>query len=243
MSKQYRALNRNGTSNIDRSKIRRRANDTYHVVLSMSWSRFILITVGAYVAINLIFGGCYAFLGADSMMGLEKETGLQLFFNSFFFSVQTFSTIGYGTVSPHSFIANFLVSVEAFIGMLSIAIMSGLFFARFSKPTAKVSFSHNALVTRHLGKNCLIFRMANARMNQVVEADVSVVLLSMVRTPEGSLMRVQQDLSLLRSHRTKSSLGIDGKRSRGGQCRSARVRYGIRRGLLTNHPRPLFLFA
>ncbi|MCB0369001.1 MAG: hypothetical protein KDD45_05990, partial [Bdellovibrionales bacterium] len=116
----------------------------------------------------------------------------------YFFSVQTFSTIGYGRISPVGLIQNILVALEAFTGMLSIAIMSGLLFTKFSRPISKVKFSYKALITQHRGKRCLIFRMANSRLNQIVEATVSATILISTHTPEGQFLRVQHDLNLVR---------------------------------------------
>jgi inward rectifier potassium channel len=196
----YRALNKDGTSNIDRSNITRSTGDLYHLILSMGKHHFALWVLGVYCGVNLLFALIYCLLGPGQIRGLESETGMTYFIDCFFFSVQTFSTIGYGNVSPLSMIANVVVSIEAFIGMMSVAVMSGLLFARFSKPTAKVHFSAQALVTQHLGQRCLVFRMANGRLNQIAEASVKVTLLRFTRTAEGQEMRIQEDLELLRDH-------------------------------------------
>jgi len=195
----YRALNRDGSNNIDRSNLSRGSSDHYHLILSMSWRKFLGFSVLIYVSVNLLFALAYSCLDSASLSGLEKLSGADFIWGCFFFSVQTFSTIGYGTVSPHSFMANVLVSIEAFVGMLSIAILSGLFFSRFSRPSAKVRFSEQALVTQYLGKRCLVFRLANARLNQIIEAEITVVVLQKSVTPEGISMRRQFDLKLLRS--------------------------------------------
>ena len=195
----YRSLNRDGTDNIDRSQMVRGIDDLYHVLLSLRWPRFFGTTVLLYVAINVVFGLIYFSLGAGSISGARTDNTLHFLMDCFFFSVQTFSTIGYGVMAPSGFVSNLMVAAEAFTGMLSIAVMSGILFARFSRPTARVKFSHNALVTNHRGRQSLVFRMANARLNQVAEAQVSVVLLKSEVTPEGHSMRVQYDLPLLRN--------------------------------------------
>lgn len=195
----YRLLNRDGTDNIDRSEMVRGLDDLYHLLLSLGWNRFFLATILIYVVINFVFGLVYFILGPEAISGSAAPTTLQFFVNCFFFSVQTFSTIGYGVMAPAGLVSNVMVAVEAFTGMLSIAVMSGILFARFSRPTARVKFSENALITQHRGKKSLVFRMANARLNLVAEATVSVVLLKAEQTPEGQAMRVQYDLPLVRN--------------------------------------------
>ncbi len=195
----YRLLNRDGTDNIDRSDMVRGLDDLYHLLLSLRWSRFFLATICIYAVINFLFGIVYFILGPEAITGSSAPTTLQFFVNCFFFSVQTFSTIGYGVMAPAGLISNIMVAIEAFTGMLSIAVMSGILFARFSRPTARIKFSENALITQHRGKRSLVFRMANARLNLVAEATVSVVLLRAEQTPEGQSMRVQYDLPLVRN--------------------------------------------
>ena len=124
---------------------------------------------------------------------------MELLQECFFFSVQTFSTIGYGRMSPIGLASNILASIEAFTGMLSVAVMSGLLFARFSRPTARVLFSHNAVITQHEGKKSLLFRAANSRLNQLVDARLEVSMMRNLQTAEGTFIRKQLDLPLTRS--------------------------------------------
>ena len=120
-------------------------------------------------------------------------------FDSLYMTVITLATIGYGRISPVSLGANLLVTVEALFGMLTIAVGSGLLFARFSRPTARVVFSDKALIAAVDGEPQLMFRMANARLNQIVEAQVGVILLITERTAEGQSFRNLYDLKLERS--------------------------------------------
>lgn len=118
----------------------------------------------------------------------------------FFFSVQTVATIGYGRISPYGIWANILVTIEAFLGMLSLAVVTGLFYARFARPTARVIFSRHALITMHNQKKSLLFRTANARLNQIVEARLGVTLVKNEPTLEGQNFRRLYDLKLQRSY-------------------------------------------
>jgi inward rectifier potassium channel len=109
------------------------------------------------------------------------------------------STIGYGTMVPRTFYANVLVSIEALVGLLSLAMVTGLIFAKFSRPTSRVLFSRLAVVTRRDGMPCLMFRVANQRGNQIVEARIHVVLALTETTAEGEVIRRLHDLELSRA--------------------------------------------
>ncbi len=193
-----RTLNRDGTMNVIRPKLDP-IKDSYHFLLSLSWPRFFILILIAYLFINSIYGLIYFSLGANQFHGIDNHSIFDYFLECFFFSVQTLSTIGYGKVSPASILANVVVTVEALTGMMAIALMTGLIFARFAKPTAKVIFSDKALITRFMGQSVFMFRMANARMNQVVEATVNLTAVQSFVTPEGIPFRQQVDLPLARN--------------------------------------------
>ena len=193
-----RGLNRDGTDNIDRTELKRQWYDVYHIMLSTSWLNFLGSTILVYLCINFFYGILYFLIGPEGLHGHDAHTSYEFFLEALFFSVQTFSTIGYGRVAPVGLIPNVLVSVEAFTGMMSIAVMSGLLFARFSRPTARIFFSENAIIANYMGEKSFMFRMANARLNQIAEANVSLMLLKSIITPEGMVMRKQYDLKLAR---------------------------------------------
>lgn len=193
-----RTLNRDGTMNVIRPKLDP-IKDSYHFLLSLTWPRFFILILFLYLIINLLYGLIYYSLGPQQFHGIETNSATDFFLECFFFSVQTLSTIGYGKISPASIIANIVVTADALSGMMAIALMTGLIFARFAKPTAKVIFSEKALITRFMGQNVFMFRMANARMNQVVEATVNLTAVQSFITPEGVPFRQQIDLPLARN--------------------------------------------
>lgn len=168
------------------------ARDLYHSLLRLSWPRFMLVLTGFYFAINLAFASGYLLCGPGA---LEGASG---FMDAFFFSVQTFATIGYGRITPVGLPANLLVTFEALVGLLGVALSTGLLFARFSRPTARVRFSNRALITPHDGVNSLVFRVANERLNQVLEARVRVTLIKDEVSQEGERYRNLHDLVLER---------------------------------------------
>ena len=168
--------------------------DAYHSLLTATWSQFFGIVLVAYLGANLLFAAGYLALG-DAI----EEARPGSFSDAFFFSVQTMATIGYGKMAPRGLPANLLVTVEALVGLLGLALVTGLVFAKFSRPTARVIFSRNAVITRFDGVPSLLVRMANERGNQIAEAQAHLVLLRSERTPEGEEVRRIHDLRLVRS--------------------------------------------
>jgi inward rectifier potassium channel len=140
-------------------------HDPYHLMLMIPWSGFALVVSVGYVSINVFFALLYL-AGGDCLTGAKPGS----FLDAFFFSVQTLASIGYGVISPNTLYANAMVTLEAITSLLAIALETGLAFARFSKPNAKVIFSDFAVIAPHNGYPALAFRAANERRNQIVEA-------------------------------------------------------------------------
>jgi len=175
-------------------------HDAYHTLLTMAWWRFFAVVFGGYLALNAVFAFGYHALGD----GLENADGS--FADAFFFSVQTLATIGYGRVAPRTFGANALVTVEALLGMVGLAVTTGLVFARFSRPTARILFSRVAVVGPYEGRPALQFRMANSRGTQIVEARLKLILVRNEVTAEGHAVRRLRDLKLVRSEHSAFAL-------------------------------------
>jgi len=172
---------------------RRLFDDLYHHLLSAPWSGLVATIVGLYLAANALFALAYL-----AQPGSVENARPGSFVDAFFFSVQTMATIGYGKLVPRTPFANVLVTVEVLVGLFGVAMVTGLMFAKFSHPTARVLFSRHAVVAPHDGVPCFMFRMANARGNNIVHAEVRVVLAREETTLEGSRMRRFHDLVLVR---------------------------------------------
>jgi inward rectifier potassium channel len=193
-------MNQDGSFNIARKGMRGGiSHDLYHTLLSVSWPKFLGGIAAYYVMVNALFGTLFALCGEGALEGARRGSFCVRWVDSFFFSVQTLATIGYGKITPVGLPANLLVTLEALIGMLGVALATGLLFARFSRPTARVIFSHRAMISVHDGVPSLVFRMANARMNQIVEARLTVVLAISEVTAEGERYRNFYNLALERS--------------------------------------------
>ena len=172
---------------------RRGLTDLYHQVLTMPpWGLPVLLAA-AYLLANVVFAGLYLVTGG--VQGMRPGS----FADAFFFSVQTLSTIGYGGMTPTGFAANLVVTVEAFFGLGLVAVTTGLIFARFSRATARVVFSRVAVITNFEGVPTLMFRAANQRGNQILEAEVMLNLLRQTRTSEGHVFRRFQELKVERA--------------------------------------------
>jgi inward rectifier potassium channel len=177
---------------VERRNIRRAPlADLYHNLIARSWGRLLGLLAFVYVGANLLFALGY-WLGGDCIAGANG------FGDLFFFSVQTMSTIGYGTMVPHTIYAHILVTIQAFGGTLFVALVTGLVFAKFSRPTARVMWSKNVVIIERGGKRLLQFRLANARANQIVEAQLRVAMARTEHTPDGERMRRFHDLVLQR---------------------------------------------
>jgi inward rectifier potassium channel len=170
--------------------------DLYHFALRISWSRFLGIGIALFAAANALFALVYLIPG-DAISNARPGS----FADAFFFSIQTMATIGYGVMAPATFYANLIVTLETGFGLIFLAVATGLVFARFSRPTARVLFSRVAVIAPHNGVPTLSFRAANLRHNQILQAEVGVVLLRDEETREGETIRRFYDLKLAR-HRS-----------------------------------------
>ena len=174
--------------------------EPYHLMLTLPWLGFIAIVTLLYLALNISFAGLYL-LGGDCIVN-----GNSSFADAFFFSVQTLAGIGYGVLSPKTTYANYIVVIEAIASLFAIALLTGLSFARFSRPTAKVMFSKFAVVMPQDHLPTLMLRAANQRRNQILEAQVTLSLSRDEVTAEGQHLRRFYELQVSRSHNPAFSL-------------------------------------
>ena len=167
--------------------------DLYHHTLRMGWCPFLLLGGIVYIALNAGFALVY----------LVEPGGIAnarpgAFADAFFFSVQTMASIGYGQMYPRTTYANLVMTVEAASGLFILALATGLVFARFSRPTARILFSRVAVIGPHNGRPTLSLRLANQRRNQILQAEVAVNLLRDEETAEGAMLRRFYELKLQR---------------------------------------------
>ncbi|MEL6489187.1 MAG: ion channel [Cyanobacteria bacterium J06634_6] len=177
--------------------------DIYHLLLKMPWPTFIGLTSFLYLLVNALFALAYSITGGVATVG-ENEP--QYFQELFFFSVQTMASIGYGAMYPTNLYAHWLVVIESIVGLFFIATTTGLVYARFSLPTARILFSDVAVIAPFNGVPTLMFRTANKRKNYILEAQLWVTLVRDEYSSEGDFMRRFHDVPLVRSHTPVFSL-------------------------------------
>lgn len=171
-----RFLNRDGTFNVTRIGLSHfSAVNIYNLLLNASWQRFIVVAALFYFGINLVFSAAYLLCGEAAIADTSTQPTADPFLRAFFFSVETFATIGYGTLHPIGFAANFLMTLEAFASIVAQAFLTGSLFARFSRPTAKIRFSDTAVMAPYQDQTAFMFRIVNQRSNQLVEIKAQVL--------------------------------------------------------------------
>ena len=167
----------------------------FHWMLSASWPVFFAVAALGFLIVNLVFACLYLLLGDDSLMTSVKMSAFE---RAFFFSVETLSTIGYGHIVPLSIAAHWLSTLQAFTGVLGVALVTGLLFAKFSKPRSRVLFSQQALIAPFQTGNALMLRLTNGLNNEIIELQAQITL-SKFETVNGLRSRHYYPLTLERS--------------------------------------------
>jgi inward rectifier potassium channel len=156
--------------------------DLYQWLLRMRWPEFAAFILGLYLAINLLFSILY-------YLGRPCINGMQSFSDAFFFSIETFATVGYGHLYPESLYGHTVATLEIMVGMFGMAVITGLIFIRFSRPTARVMFSSRLVVSNFDGHPALMLRVANLRHQAMAEAEFRIMLIRDEWVKEGEMMR------------------------------------------------------
>lgn len=173
---------------------RRFFGDLYHYCMIAPWPLFFLGFAATFCAANLMFAGLYS--AGEAPIANARPGSFE---DLFYFSIETLATVGYGDMHPQTRYGHVIATVEIFTGMLLIAIMTGLVFARFSRPRARVMFADAPIIGVHDGERTLMLRMANQRYNMIAGATAKLWLTRMERTREGGRMRRVRELSLERA--------------------------------------------
>jgi len=188
-----RLINRDGSFNVSRRGLSAgTVLSPYHALLTIGWGKFLSLVVTYYAVVNGIFALLYVSCGPTALAGPPIDGASPAwngFLRAFFFSVETFGTIGYGHVSPLGLNANIVVTIESIVSLLSLALATGLVFARFSRPTARIVYSHRAVVAPYRDMSAFMFRCANARNNQLIDVTVRVLYSRIEEKPDGTRTR------------------------------------------------------
>lgn len=173
----HRLINPDGSFNIERRQKGIGAIHPYLFLISIPTWQFIIVVISSYILFNSIFAFLYMLAGIEQLAGAPEQSLIAQFAHAFFFSVQTFTTVGYGTISPLGNSANIIASLEAMAGLMGFALASGVFYGRFSKPSAKIRFSEKALISPYKDINSFQFRVVNRRNNQLIELEAQLVFM------------------------------------------------------------------
>lgn len=167
--------------------------DPYHMALALSWPKFICLLLGLDLSINVVFALAY-FARPGSIANARPGS----FADSFFFSLETLATVGYGVMAPATFYGHIVASTEIICGMAFMAIMTGLVFVRFSRPRARILYATNPVISRFNGTPTLMIRIGNGRVHRLTDATARLSVLVNEWTSEGQFFRRIRELRLVR---------------------------------------------
>jgi inward rectifier potassium channel len=195
-----RLLNRDGSFNVARTGLGLLETlAPYQLLLTISWTGFLGLVALLYLAINLVFAAAYLACGPEALLGPGSNMFGGAFGRAFFFSIQTFATIGYGQLGPNGVTANLIVTVEALVGLMYQALATGLLFARFSRPTASILFSRHAVVAPYPSGTALMFRIVNRHRSEIIGLEAQVLFSAMEPDGRGGAVRRYSLLPLERN--------------------------------------------
>ncbi len=172
-----RAINKDGSFNVHHRGSRLTDHSFYQFLITISWFKFHCIVLLTYIVVNSFFAGLYLVVGIEHLHGADVSTPLEMFISAFFFSVHTFTIAGYGLIVPVGLSVNIIAALESITGLMGLALATGLLFGRFSKPSANIGFSTNAIIAPYQDRTSLQFRIVNRRKVHLVEMEARVVLM------------------------------------------------------------------
>jgi inward rectifier potassium channel len=172
-----RIINKDGSFNVHRIGAETGVRSLYKELVSMSLSRFLLLVLATYISFNALFASIYYLIGIEHIQGAVGGSKWEDFLTCFYFSTQTFTTVGYGSLSPTGTATNLVASLEALCGLLAFALATGLLYGRFSKPHSRLMYSKNALVAPHGDSDAIMFRISNKRTNVLMDMEARLILM------------------------------------------------------------------
>lgn len=191
-----RFINKDGSFNVIRKGKNRMT--PYQYLTHLSWPGYLLIVVIYFTLVNAFFATLFLTAGIEYLQGVESGTSVHNFGEAFFFSVQTFTTVGYGAIHPVGTASNIIASLDALTGLLSVALATGLSFARFAKAQISIVFSEHSLISPYQNGTSFQFRVANALEHSIVDLEVNVTMTWITTNTKGIQKRKFKRLPLER---------------------------------------------
>jgi inward rectifier potassium channel len=172
-----RFINKDGQANVTRRGIPFLERISwFHTMLAMPRWKFLALIFLFYGAVNLVFAVIYCIIGVEHLGGMVTTSAWEQFGEAYFFSAQTFTTVGYGRINPVGFMASTVAALEALLGLLSFALVTGLLYGRFSKPKAFLRFSEKAIFAPYKDGIALMLRMAPFKNTNLSDAEAKLTL-------------------------------------------------------------------
>jgi len=191
-----RLMNKDGSSNVRRRGLPFFEQlSFYHTLINMSWGRFNLLVLLIYLFANLFFAVVYCLIGLNELGGMVATTPIGRFWEAFFFSAQSLTTVGYGRLNPVGFHASVVAAIESMAGLLGFALATGLLYGRFSKPYAKILFTKNAIIAPYRDMTALMMRIANKRKNELIDVEAAMTM-AWIEKKDGKEVREFDSLTL-----------------------------------------------
>ena len=175
-SKAQRLISTDGTFNIKKTGIGTNIRDTYHKLINMSWTKFLLLSLLIIFIINVVFALVYVAIGIEHLHGDMEGDTLNNVLQAFYFSFQTFTTVGYGHITPVGIVTNLVAFLESATGLMVFAIITGLLYGRFAKPSMRLLYSKNALIAPFKDGWAMMFRVTNIRRSLLIAMSANVAI-------------------------------------------------------------------
>lgn len=206
VDRNQRLMHSDGSSNVRKKGLNFFENlQFYHSLIKMSWTKFNLLVVASYIVMNFFFATIYTLIGVENLAGIMGVTPFEKFMDSFFFSAQTLTTLGYGRINPTGILASTIAAIESMVGLLGFALATGLLYGRFSRPRARLVFSDKSIIAPYQGINGWMFRFANKSRSELLDAEVNIIL-TMITNEDGKEVRKFFPLELERNKITMLSM-------------------------------------
>jgi inward rectifier potassium channel len=190
-----RMINADGSYNVIKKGSAKGIRDIFKYLVEISWTWFFTILFVGYIIFNLIFSLIYTYFGPENILGLDPENG-SVFFQTFFFSIQTFTTVGYGTLAPLGIATQIVASIEAFVGFLSFSLATGLLYGRFSRPRSKIKFADNFVFSKYEQGYSFKFKLTNLRDVVLQDVEAKIITMFNKKNENGQLVRTYYELPI-----------------------------------------------